>query len=393
MIGIEEAYCNTLIKALLLANYALLETTVVDALQHTSLWGKGDTLSLDAIPEIAILECLKNFDQHAIMLTEEFGKDADPLAKSDQQRHGSLPTFFICDPTDRSAQLKYYLKTIDIKEDASIKVVEALKRPQCKEEWERDHGSPCTITGAFSAITCIRRGLPICSALLNYITQELFVACSAGIYRMTLPPHDDIDSWQIIDFRHLQKNGKAVYFPQVKPEHWKHFVTFVGKEGYEENLRGSKFINDDTIKKDLFYDQPGGPSRVLYLSDLQPENHPIGFIVANGEKIGEWIHWIAFCRFAISPNDQRKSALRLYEMSAERPYTKDGILMSPSPAYSIFKLIDLINKKSIIDVERLGNFPNPSRYRGMFLLATSSNQMALQNANQHGHRAIEFPDR
>jgi hypothetical protein len=35
MIGIEEAYCNTLIKALLLANYALLETTVVDALQHT----------------------------------------------------------------------------------------------------------------------------------------------------------------------------------------------------------------------------------------------------------------------------------------------------------------------------------------------------------------------
>jgi hypothetical protein len=29
----------------------------------------------------------------------------------------------------------------------------------------------------------------------------------------------------------------------------------------------------------------------------------------------------------------------------------------------------------------------------MFLLATSSNQMALQNANQHGHRAIEFPDR
>ena len=67
--------------------------------------------------------------------------------------------------------------------------------------------------------------------------------------------------------------------------------------------------------------------------------------------------------------------------------------MSPSPAYRIFKLIDLINKKSIIDVERLGNFPNPSRYRGMFLLATSSNQMALQNANQHGHRTIEFPDK
>ena len=81
MVGIEEAYCNAVIKALLLANYNLLEATIVDALQRTSVWGKGDTLGLDAIPEIAILECLKSFDQYAIMLTEETGEDANPLAR------------------------------------------------------------------------------------------------------------------------------------------------------------------------------------------------------------------------------------------------------------------------------------------------------------------------
>jgi len=52
MVGINEAYCNTVIGALLLANYSLLESTIIDALQPTSAWGKGDTLGLDAIPEI-----------------------------------------------------------------------------------------------------------------------------------------------------------------------------------------------------------------------------------------------------------------------------------------------------------------------------------------------------
>ena len=392
MVGIEEAYCNTVIKALLLANYALLETTIIDALQRTSIWGKGDTLGLDAIPEIAILECLRSFDQYAIMLSEETGKQGNPLAKTSPQSHRGVRTFFICDPTDRSAQLSDYLRKFNSDDDPSRKVAEALKQPEHLKEWETAHSGPCSITGALSAITCVRRGLPICSAFLNYITQELFVACSAGLYHMTIPQHDDIDSWQSIDFQRVQSSGEALHFRQVGPEHWRRFVTFLGKEDYKENLLGTKFINERSIAMDLHYDKPGGPSRVLYLSELQPEDRPIGFILANGEKIGEWIHWFAFCRFAISPNDLRKPALRLYEIFEDRPYMKDGILMSPSPAYSIFKVIDPVNKKVVIDVDRLEDFPNPSRYRGMLLLAISSNQTASGNAMQHGHRAIEFPD-
>lgn len=127
MVGIEEAYCNTLIRALLLANYALREITVAEALQRTSAWGKGDTLGLDAIPEIAILECLKSFDQYAIMLTEETGEDADPLAKSGLESTRGGRTFFICDPTDRSTQLKDCLTRISSDRDpSSLKVGKAL---------------------------------------------------------------------------------------------------------------------------------------------------------------------------------------------------------------------------------------------------------------------------
>src|SRR5271165_662863 len=180
MVGIEEAYCNTLIRALLLANYALLEATIIDALQHTVVWGKADTLGLDAIPEIAILEYLKSFDQYAIMLSEESGKDGNPLAMVDPESPGPARTFFVCDPTDRSAQLYEYLLKFSKDQDPLCKVAHAVHHPQCRTEWESAFTGPCSITGALSAITCVRRGMPICSAFLNYITQELFVACSAG---------------------------------------------------------------------------------------------------------------------------------------------------------------------------------------------------------------------
>ena len=168
-------------------------------------------------------------------------------------------------------------------------------------------------------------------------------------------------------------------------------MTFLGKQAYRENLLDSKLIRESDLAKDLYYDKPGGPSRVLYLSELQPETSPIGFIVANGEKIGKWIHWFTFCRFAISTNDLRNPALQAYEVSEDRPWTKDGILMSPSPAYSIFKVVDGDRKKVLVDVDRLEAFPNPSRYRGMLLVAISSNQWVVRLVKQYGHRAIDFP--
>ena len=393
MIGIEEAYCNTAIRALLLANYALYESTVSDALRPiNNVWGKEDSLGLDASPEIAVAECLKNFDQYAILLTEESGEDSNPLAKTGPETARGARTFFVCDPTDRSTPLRDYLQRFQNGDTPNPKVADVLKRPQCRLEWEESYGSPCSITGPFSAITCVRRGLPICSALLNYITQELFVACSAGIYCVSLPSHDDHASWEKIDLRHVRSQGKPIHFRQTAPEHWKRFVTFLGKSGYRQNLLDSNATRESDLATDLHYDAPGGPSRILYLSELQPANRPVGFIIANGEKIGEWIHWLTFCRFATYSNDLRRRALRIYEVSEARPWTRDGILMSPSPAYSVFKVISDVHRQMVIDVGRLEAFPNPSRYRGMLLVATTSNQWALQFARQYGHRTVEFPE-
>lgn len=83
MIGIEIAYCNTAIDALVQANFNLLESRIDDAVKHVHVWMKGDTLGLDAIPESTIAETLKRFDQYAILVTEERGQEANPLALAD----------------------------------------------------------------------------------------------------------------------------------------------------------------------------------------------------------------------------------------------------------------------------------------------------------------------
>src|SRR4051794_16725321 len=110
MIGIEEAYCNTMISALLRANSVLLESSIDDALQDINVRGKGDTLGLDAKPEITIADRLKRFDQYAILITEERGQDANPLAKGRLEHEPGSRTFFVSDPTDRTAQFKTFLE-------------------------------------------------------------------------------------------------------------------------------------------------------------------------------------------------------------------------------------------------------------------------------------------
>jgi len=71
MLGIEKAYGNAAIQALLHANRNLMEATVEDAVRVSPRYGKPDTLGLDAIPEISITTQVKKYDQHSILITEE----------------------------------------------------------------------------------------------------------------------------------------------------------------------------------------------------------------------------------------------------------------------------------------------------------------------------------
>ena len=135
----------------------------------------------------------------------------------------------------------------------------------------------------------------------------------------------------------------------------------------------------------LHHTEPGGPSRVLYLSELQKGHGSIGFIMANGEKIGEWIHWLAFAKFARTQEGGQK--LRVFEVSIERPWTKDGVLMSTSPPYSIFSSD---GQETYLDVSRLRNFDMPSRFRSMLVITQSDNDRVVNIMRRHDYLEIDL---
>lgn len=118
----------------------------------------------------------------------------------------------------------------------------------------------------------------------------------------------------------------------------------------------------------------------------------MGFVLANGEKIGEWIHWIPFVRFGKAEGGTMQSALALYEIHQERPWTKDGILMATTPPYSIFTHENDNGDTFVIDVDRLRSFANPSRVRSTILVASTSNSWAVTVMERHVYRRIEFKD-
>jgi hypothetical protein len=392
MLDIEEVHCTVAITAVLEANLQLMDATVAESLQSFR-YGKADTLGLDVIPERIIANSLGNFDSGAVLVTEEAGGSF----LSSRFSSGGNPTFYISDPTDRSSQLRGFLADHQSKK----KVGEVILETNTQADWEAKCGAPASITGATSAITCIRHGAPISSAIVNFITQELFVTFRAGSFRLRLPNYEDLDVSRItLDY--LRAHGEPILFrnlerPGQKRADWmRYFVTFlggVGKEGYLENLRDSGLMSEEDRETYLRYGKPGGPTRPLYLSTVQPEDVPVGFILANGEKIGEWIHWLPLVRFGKSQSDPAKTALCLYEVYQERPWTKEGILMSTPPPYSIFSETAEHSGEFFIDVGKLRSFPNPSRVRSTLLLAPIANTWGTTVAERNVFRRIRFPDR
>jgi len=381
MQGVEKAHCNAVITAITKAAYAFWGSTVEEALRPILKYGKSDTLGMDAMPEIMIISALQEYDARSIVITEEVGSQGKlDLAYSDNPHH--FRTVFISDPTDRSSQIKKSLEAVEDKEQT---VSVAMASDEFRNNWERNFGRPVSITGGASAITCVRRGIPIFSVIVSYITRRLFLACSAGCYYYDLSPGEPE-----INLESVLLTGKKIFFNDANsPEDMLRFVTFMGKQGYKENFLDSRFMVETEIKKNLYYDLPGGPSRVLYLSDLQSAKNRIGFILANGEKITEWIHWLPYLRFARKANDQGAPALRLFEVYQDRPWTREGILMSTPPAYSIFQAIGSDGRK-VIDINRFASFNNPSQIRSTLILAPASNHWATRVVNQYGYRPIEF---
>ena len=385
MQGIERQYCDVCINALVGAWHELMEVSCAETLRSVS-YGKGDTLGLDAIPELIISKRLMNFDNHSLLITEEldhFAHDRWPT-ESDPIRQ---PLMFFSDPTDRSKQLKIFIQKISEKR-LLAKVGELMKDCDSQKIWEEIFESPVTITGPTGAISCVRKGVVIFSVILNYVTATIFVATDTGIYYYKFEDFSTLKN-ERITLADISKEGKTLSFPGIKdfgysPDDCKQFVTFLGKTGYKENFRDSMIFVEEPDSF-LHHSEPPGPPRVLYLSELQKNYGPVGFVLSNGEKIGEWMHWLPFVKY--SRNSDGEHALQVFEISLERPWTKEGMLMSTSLAYSVFC------KKNgedggFLDISRLRNFKRPNRFRSMIVVVPYDNERIIHILEQHQYREV-----
>jgi len=389
MQGIEQKYCDVCINALVGAWRELMEATAAETLRKVP-YGKGDTLGLDAITEITIRNRLECFDGHAILITEELDDqahrrwptDSDPIKQ---------PLMFFSDPTDRSIQLEKFLKKIS-QSDQTAKVGELMAACDPIKIWEAAFEcpeSPATITGSVGAITCSRKGEIVFSVILNYISATIYVATDIGVYWCKLRSFSDQKNEEIT-LAEIIDNGQILRFPGTRdlgysPDDCKRFVTFLGaqgKTGYLENFNDSRLFVKNP-EQFVHHRAPAGPPRPLYLSELQKGHGPVGFILANGEKIGEWMHWLAFVKHARSKNGGH--ALRAYEIALERPWTKNGMLMSTSPAYSLFCET---KGKGYFDISRLRNFERPSQFRCMMVVVPHDNEHIMNILEQHQYREI-----
>lgn len=381
--GIEKSYTDSMIRALRNAQRALFDTWVRDAIGESHVLHKGDTLGLDQRPENAITSALQKYDPYCIIITEERGA-VNPFAVDGPTTVQGARTFFGCDPFDRSNQAKEFLTKFGKPEE---KIIDVVRREGSIARWEELYSGPVSITSSTSAITCVRRGLPIAAAILNHFAQELTVSCAAATYHVKLP--DDLDTPVTLDY--VQEHAQSLHFPQPEYHTDQKIVTFMGKpaRGYPVNFANCCLVHDAALDQYLHYKFPGGPSRVLYLSNLQPPANPVGLVVANGEKIGEWLHWLPFMRFARRLDDQSAPALRLFEVSQNQSLMIDGYLMMPSCDYSVFVNYST-TKRMFISAEKLQSSTNPSKYRATLILIPANNKWALDQIQQYGYREIVF---
>jgi hypothetical protein len=380
--GIEKAYVDAMIKALRAAQRSLFDTLVSDAVSQSHVRHKGDTLGLDQRPENTIASALQKFDPHCVIITEERGA-VNPFAIDGQVMAQGARTFFGCDPYDRSNQGCDFLTKYG---KPGEKICDVIRRPNTKRLWEKSYGGPVSITSSTSAISCIRRSQPIAAVILNHLAEEMTLACAAGIFHVKLPKDLSVN----INLDFVEENGQRLQFPQPGYTDGRKVVAFIGKpnRGYPQNFNNCRLVNENNLVNQLHYDLPGGPSRVLYLSNLQASKEPIGVVVANGEKIGEWIHWLAFTRFARRMDDHSAPALRLFEVSQNQSGMIDGYLMMPSADYSIFSKSDGL--KVVVSSDKLQSLANPSKYRSTLILIPANNKWALSLVEQYGYREIVF---
>ncbi len=392
MLEIKKSIVEFMVYAIVQSYLHFMQSGAREVLGKTKSYNrKSDTMGFDAIPEIVYIKMIKKFDDRAIFVTEETDEQT---IKNLPDGHDPYiqPIVIVSDPMDRSKYLNELLVTLlekyfqknqipyklgpdgkTIEFNNGVTVEKLWAEYDLQKEWIQLRGEkPASITGPTTSLTCVFRGKAIASIILNLITKEVVLSCEKGVYIFNI---NKIVNLEKIFLNEICRKSRLLTFPypnRTKKRNkagYKRFVTFLGKEGYLEHLLSCKIFGEDDIEEFLHQRVPGGPSRVLFLSDLQPASKPIGFILANGEKITEWIHWLPIIKYGKDKGGEH--ALKAFEVYSERMGQKNGIPMSVTPSLSIFSGSPEFGP--FTDINRIKQYQNPSHYRSMIAVSHRRN--------------------
>jgi len=343
------------------------ETPLETLIEKPKSCKKEDALYLDVIPENMLKRLLiKKYDNNVVLITEESGEFNFELINKAE-------IVIFADPTDRSKFLKEFIEQyIKKNKNFSKKTFYELineEKEDIKNQWEALVDEPAQTSGACCSFTVIKRCRILFNIILNYITGDIIIACEDAIaYKNVNEIKEDDRSWT--DFR----TWTDIKFLANKDSNEnKFFVTYLGKQ-YR------KFYEDANVIPSVYqplYSEPGGPMRILYLSNLADKK--VDFILSNGEKIGEWLGWLAFCKYS-----KDLIAYSIYP-DTKTFYARDDLLMTPSPPYSI---LEGENENFSLNLEKLKYISNPSRYREMIIVLHKNNDSAASFIEAQKSRPI-----
>lgn len=358
MKGIEKDLREMVVHALIRAYTEIRLLRCDYAIERVGI-GKFDTYGLDAIPEETIKLEVDNYDGDIVLITEETGK-----MYSGELGLEPTQTVLICDPTDRSIKMREFLQELirDKVELAKMNVGDVFS--QYRDQWQNKFGNP-TISGASSSITAIRDRRVLFNVMVNYVTGELFIADSLGTRRRKI----NDEHTEVVNFSAASRTTRQ-------------FITFLGKEGYAENMEK---CNIGLKSEDCLDPWVGGPLRILYLSDLFKKD--ISFIMSNGEKICEWIGWLAWVKYARDTLQPGGQALKAFRVFFESPRTRELVLVAPGSHYSIF-----VEKagETKINLDRMFQLDDPSHYRETILITPGDNIGPISRVRSLGNYEKEL---
>ena len=189
--------------------------------------------------------------------------------------------------------------------------------------------------------------------MMDYQSGEIYVACRAMIKHGQISNCGDPERLACYggDIRFSQRSGLE-------------YTCFLGsgeslkRTQYTKHLEVLNFPHERRPPTDL--EEPGGPARILYLSDAYGNDHDLACVLSNGEKISEWFGWLAYV--------MHSDDLAAFELHADQVTpVRDKILLAPPPNYSIFQIND--DGVCKLNLDRLLILDTPVFYRAAILIA------------------------